>query len=453
MRYDDNLIIPDYITLHWNVQGQGKMEKRLFERHFKPILSKLFGAAQVELLPTEEVKKGDNVYDLILPWPFELNNQEEQSVQLHRNGVDFTDLERNFGNEIMDTLAVFAGSYLNNKYRAHLTAAILLSFLDLAIVRRLRTDLTGAFEGIQQLIHCFKNLAFQTYEGSPATTGLIVYRNRRNAFEQGIADMKYAFSPFEDVVRFGHDFFENPMAYRLADGERYIYASNIKMEVSGVIQIPVNRNNDSVSRSCHANVARLLRKSGSGAFAVFVNHSSELEALCRNEKIFLWRKGSWSLFDPDIFALFLKKSLNKTSITILTWAIYALSKMRVGTIVLVTDIERATLKTRTRGHVGGNEPSAGPLMRNMKGRTIKTLKDNDELIGILASDGLTVFDKQGHLIDSGIIFDTSITPKVVVGGGRTTASSAASTLGKVIKVSEDGPIELYDDGVMLYRFG
>ena len=39
------------------------------------------------------------------------------------------------------------------------------------------------------------------------------------------------------------------------------------------------------------------------------------------------------------------------------------------------------------------------------------------------------------------------------GGGRTTAASAASLLGKVIKVSEDGPIQLFDNGRLVYMFG
>jgi hypothetical protein len=42
---------------------------------------------------------------------------------------------------------------------------------------------------------------------------------------------------------------------------------------------------------------------------------------------------------------------------------------------------------------------------------------------------------------------------VVTGGGRTTAASAASYFGKVIKVSQDGPIELYQGGRQVYRFG
>jgi hypothetical protein len=66
---------------------------------------------------------------------------------------------------------------------------------------------------------------------------------------------------------------------------------------------------------------------------------------------------------------------------------------------------------------------------------------------------MTVFNRSGRLMEAGFIFDTSYAREVVTGGGRTTAASAASYFGKVIKVSQDGPIELYQDGRRVYRFG
>jgi hypothetical protein len=66
---------------------------------------------------------------------------------------------------------------------------------------------------------------------------------------------------------------------------------------------------------------------------------------------------------------------------------------------------------------------------------------------------MTLFNKEGVLTDAGIIINTCTTPGLVIGGGRTTAATAASLYGKVIKVSEDGPVELYECGKCVYRFG
>ena len=65
------------------------------------------------------------------------------------------------------------------------------------------------------------------------------------------------------------------------------------------------------------------------------------------------------------------------------------------------------------------------------------------LLRILSADGMTVFSTKGRLMETGFIFDTSHAREVVTGGGRTTAASAASFFGKVVKVSQDGPIELW----------
>jgi hypothetical protein len=93
------------------------------------------------------------------------------------------------------------------------------------------------------------------------------------------------------------------------------------------------------------------------------------------------------------------------------------------------------------------------LISRVKGRHIGELKQAGTLLRILSSDGMTIFNRTGKLMETGFIIDTSHAREVVTGGGRTTAASAASFFGKVIKVSQDGPVELYHDGRLIYRFG
>ncbi|NIR49766.1 hypothetical protein GWO43_14710, partial [candidate division KSB1 bacterium] len=89
----------------------------------------------------------------------------------------------------------------------------------------------------------------------------------------------------------------------------------------------------------------------------------------------------------------------------------------------------------------------------IRGTKIGTLKRSGELSRILSSDGLTVINRKGELLDTGVIIDTSKVKDLVTGGGRTTAAIAASYFGSVVKVSEDGPIDLYRNGHSFYRFG
>ena len=106
-----------------------------------------------------------------------------------------------------------------------------------------------------------------------------------------------------------------------------------------------------------------------------------------------------------------------------------------------------------KGTAGGKGILSQLIISYFKDKTISNLKHSGELINILSSDGMTLFNKEGELIDTGIIINTCTTPGLVTGGGRTTAATAASLFGKVIKVSEDGPIELYESGKCIYRFG
>ena len=115
--------------------------------------------------------------------------------------------------------------------------------------------------------------------------------------------------------------------------------------------------------------------------------------------------------------------------------------------------DAASLDVLRKGSVGGRDPLSRALIRHVRGKRIGTLKRSGELSRILSSDGLTVINHKGELLDAGVIVDTSRGGDLVTGGGRTTAATSASYFGHVIKVSEDGPVELYKSGQILYRFG
>lgn len=197
----------------------------------------------------------------------------------------------------------------------------------------------------------------------------------------------------------------------------------------------------------------MVRRSGSGAFAVTVNEVSEIEVLISPAKLLIRRKGVWAIFDPDIFRSFLADSIDNAALDDLIWTIYAVSKLRHGTVILIHAGTPRHLAALKKGSVGGDDPIGRLLINRVKGQTIAELKQSGTLLRILSSDGLTVLDAKGKLLDTGFIIDTSHARVMVTGGGRTTAAIAASFFGKVIKVSQDGPIELYQDGKLVYRFG
>ena len=321
------------------------------------------------------------------------------------------------------------------------------------MARYIRGDRKGVFWPTQSLIQLLKNLSYQRYEGTPATTGFLVYRTQLEEFLNSLGKTRYDWMDLADERRrISNNFFRNPLSYRFVDGYRALFLCDIQMNVKGTIRTNAPGPRDNIEQLANRETVSLLAKAGSGAFAVFVNKSSEVEIVLDTDKLLLWRKGYWGIYDPDIFHEFLHGRLEKRSIDHLLWSVYALSKERHGTVILVAD-DKADLNALRKGLVGGRDPLSRALIKHVRGTKIGTLKRSGELSRILSSDGLTIINRKGELIDTGVIIDTSLVSDLVTGGGRTTAASAASHHGRVIKVSEDGPMELFRDGQSIYRFG
>jgi hypothetical protein len=302
-----------------------------------------------------------------------------------------------------------------------------------------------------------KQLSFKRYEGDPATSGFVVYRRRTDTFRGLLSHTGFSWKSLDDIHTIDVNFFENPLSYRFVDGIHSVYASDIKMNTHGTVLLEKVLSLDAVDRLSHRATAELLKAAGKKSFGIFVNETSEVEIVLPNDRLVVWRNGFWSIFDPRLFRVFLANSLDEDVLDSLVWTTYALSKTRHGTVILVGDIEKKALSELKAGDVAGRNRVSKGLIGNLKNEKLTGLKEQGLLFGSLSSDGLTVLDHNGKLIDTGVIVDTSRgtekDDKQKEGGGRTAAAKAASVYGKVIKVSEDGPIEFYEDKQRLCRLG
>jgi hypothetical protein len=382
----------------------------------------------------------------------QVDNQVYQ-FSARRNELPFTATENSFIQELFTAFEGLFAGFSAEGYTAHFRTALLTSLTDIAVARYIRGDRTGVFWPIQSLIQLLKSLSYQRYEGAQATTGFLVYRTQLEDFLGHLEKTRYGWLDLEESrQRISREFFRNPLPYRIVDGVRALFLCDIRMNVKGTVQTKAPGPSDSVEQLANREIFSLLAKAGEGSFAIFVNNVSEVEIVLDSNQILVWRKGAWGVYDPDIYRSFLDGHLEKRSIDYLVWSIYALSKARHGTVILVAN-EDTDLNALRKGSVGGHDPLSRALIHHVKGTKIGALKRSGELIRILSSDGLTVIDRKGELLDTGVIIDTSKASDLVTGGGRTTAATAASHFGPVIKVSEDGPVELYHHGKRLYCFG
>lgn len=367
--------------------------------------------------------------------------------------VPFTQAEKGFCRELLTAFAGLYSGFNLEGYAAHFRTALLASIMDITVARSLRGDHTKGFWPIQQLIQLLKNLSYQRYEGKPATTGFIVHRTTQLKIRSLVRQRQHALFLLQPPQTVTNTFFANPLTYRYIDGSNLFFLTNIQMQVTGVVRIGSTAFKSNVEQLTQRELFSIVSRAGAGAFAITVNEASEIEVLTSPARILIRRKGGWSIFDPDIFRSFLAESMEPTSADDLLWTLYALSKSRHGTVVMIHNSGAKQLASLKKGSVGGDDPVGRLLINGVKGRTITELKQAGTLLRLLSADGITVFSRSGKLVETGFIIDTSHAHEVVTGGGRTTAASAASFFGRVVKVSQDGPIELYDNGRLIYRFG
>ncbi|RNC72722.1 MAG: hypothetical protein ED859_01815 [Desulfuromonadales bacterium] len=412
-------------------------------------LHTLLGGAEVSLSQQEAVERGGGgtLHETMtvedIPYLF----------TACRGAVPFTRTEEVFCRELLAAFAAMFTGFRQEGYAAHFRTALLASITDITVARFLRGDHRKAFWSIQQLVQLLKNLSYQRYEGKPATTGFLIHRTKLPELRKRVRSHKYTWDDLTPHQAITADFFANPLTYRFIDGVNSVFVANIQMQVAGIIRTSATAEREEVDRLTHRGAFTLLQSAGSGAFAIKVNEASEIEVIISPDKLLVRRRGQWGIFDPDIFRTFLAGNLGTEEINDLVWTVYALSKTRHGTVVLIHERGSRELAALKRGSVGGDDPLSALLFGKVKGKTIGQLKQSGELIRLLSSDGMTVFSTRGKLQETGFIIDTSHTREVVAGGGRTAAASAASYFGRVIKVSEDGPIELYHGGKLVYRFG
>jgi hypothetical protein len=427
------------------------MPKTAFQAIENSITAFLGGAtvSLVEIEKEDDVSSAEDSHDIQVRLKFDT----AYLFRAHRDELAFTTTEISFIQELLAAFEGLYGGFSGKGYAAHFRTALLTSLTDIAVARYLRGDRKGVFWPVESLIQLLKNLSYQRYEGTPATTGFLVYRSQLDDFIESLTASHYDwFDLGKERQRISAEFFRNPLTYRFVDGLRAMFVCDIRMNVKGTIQTGSPHPRKSVEQLAWRDTQALLGQAGEASFAIFVNEVSEVEVVLAGGRLLVWRKGVWGVYDPDIFREFFAGKLFKPSVDALVESIYALSKSRHGTVVLIA-ADDTDLDALRKGSVGGRGTLSQALVEHVRGRKLAALKRTGELSRILSSDGLTVVNRKGELLDTGVIVDTSQVKGLVTGGGRTTAANAASHFGLVVKVSEDGPVELYRGGKRIYRFG
>jgi hypothetical protein len=323
------------------------------------------------------------------------------------------------------------------------------SFEHVLVSRYLHRQRSGTLWTAALVISELQQLSFQKYEGAPCTSGFVFLSKPDKQI--AALDEKYLFQPFDQLIKLDEAFFRTPTAYRYVDGRNAFYIIDHIQQVYGVARLRDPTRYSRVERSAHDHVDPLLRGLEGRAWVVCSSRPHELEVVARAGRHLRWNKSHWHFIDRSLLREYLlKKNVDETVTKALVQVTFALSEMHVGTVLLVPN--NTSNLPRIAGQIDSS-PLSQALMSSFSGRTLPDLVTDNSIIGVLGSDGLTVIHRDGIVASSGLIIDLQAErPNDASGGGRTQAALAASRHGVVIKVSQDGPVSLFDDGKEVLKY-
>jgi hypothetical protein len=235
------------------------------------------------------------------------------------------------------------------------------------------------------------------------------------------------------------------------DGKNAFYVVDNSRKVLGILRLRDPSKYSIYDRAIYKHLDPILEIPAGRMFAASVGNHGSVTVQTRSKLQLRWQHLFWSATDRNLIVdLLLTFGLDALAAESLTSCLMAVSDMRFGALVLVAANEEE--RPANAGDIGHSGISSA-LKQLSRGKKINDLVKSNEALGILTSDGLTTINRSGTILSAGDIIDLQTNQfEQVSGGGRTQAAISASKFGLAIKVSEDGPITIFKDGVLQIRF-
>lgn len=290
-----------------------------------------------------------------------------------------------------------------------------------------------------------QKLSYKKYEGSMCSSGFLCLKSINNTIQERIKTQStFVFEAFDKPIPLSDIFFDKPLSYRYVDGRNSFYLVDNHETVLGVLRNNSPKNYDIIDRCTFKHIESLTSLSGFRWLAYSGIHS-DIIVHTKKGIVFQWDQGIWRNRELSLIEkVILKYGVEVDFAKMLVDTLYTLSELRSGALILLIRDEKLP---EMIGKIDTTKLGTA-LCKSLKGSSFNSLRTNNSIIGLLTSDGMTTFDVKGNLIDCGTIIDLSTVSETarVAGGGRSQAACAASTYGLAIKVSEDGPITIYENG-------
>jgi hypothetical protein len=367
-------------------------------------------------------------------------------------------------------LAQAIGAVLAARYRAILNPQIIAERGDL-FRAAIEDRYVGAFldprpyaiesrearaDRIASIIELLRVAALSSYENRPISTGVLLLNSAEDPHRS-------ARPPATAAPRSAESLATIKSFYRLADGVRTVFLANAEGRLLDIIDIGRWGGQAWEPRQLQIACARPYQPHARataqhGHVCAVLTPSREIKIFAEGAEVFAFRGAAWHLLDLQAkFRLWTEAVGNDALAMRLFQTALDLADARDGALFVVArdpasieslvapadrlDAPMPEMRAPDPG------PSRRDLLHLLEGRAATEL-DASVLAALASLDGATVVDRTGRLLAAGAILRhppiDSAEPGGVVEGARTSAAMAASRIGPVLKVSEDGDITFYD---------
>lgn len=369
-------------------------------------------------------------------------------LQFSRPSLPFSPIEIRFLIQLCEGVTVLVCGFNDAKHGVHHRTVIMNTAFDIAVARFLRGD-TKRFDNVQHVIEIAKNLTYQRYEGAPCTSALIYVNKPTKGFLEQIKKVGFQIARTPNI-QVTSTFYSAPLSYRYVDGIQSAFLLQPPATCVGIVQLDSTAHISLSYQGTHDQFSSVLEKTGPGSFAVFITPNSEVDVLFAPDGILRWQRGRWTLIElPRISSLIAEHLSSPDTAELLCKIVVGIASTRHGGLIILTDHTLEEI-----GVIRGiDDTDIGKLLRErLLNQQVSKAYRSGVFTAAVTSDGMTIIDSSGVVRDSGALIDLS-GATAAGGGGRTAAAQSASLHGLVIKISEDGPIQLWREGKKLMQIG
>lgn len=285
---------------------------------------------------------------------------------------------------------------------------------------------------IAHLINIFKSLRSTTFEGKNFSTGIILTKSI-NSYKSLSDDGLYLSLPSEQYFRLSDEV--DRRFWFMANGIETFFITSLKDNIHAIYLYYGGNSyvSDSLLESRLAGGDVLLRALNGRELSIIDSKGCE----------FLYQECVWKYRNYNALKECLQKHIQLTDELFSSVMNYVLLSSRddKSTILwiikdedrlfdFITNSKSNRVLRSKEGHLNIKTPSLAPIVNR-----------------ILASDGATVINLDGDILYYGVFADLSQKPQSGVHGSGETAASILGQNGLAIKVSQDGPITIYVEGL------